>query len=204
MLSGAFFKGMGLGGSLIVAIGAQNAFLLKQGVLRQHAFACALVCIVCDVVLIAVGVTGMGRLIASNPELLHWLKIGGALFLFEYGRRAAWSAWRPGRAEGLSAAPGGAPVTRGQVMRTTLALSLLNPHVMLDTVVLLGSISIQQPDGGSYLFSGGAMAASVLWFLLVAWGARFLAPLFARPGAWRVLDAIVALIMWSIAISLLL
>jgi L-lysine exporter family protein LysE/ArgO len=256
MLSSVFFKGIGLGGSLIIAIGAQNAFLLKQGLQGRHVLLCAAVCMGCDIVLIGLGVSSVGRVVASNAALLGLIRVAGALFLFEYGRRAAWAAWRPGAADplapgGLAEAgrtaqgaglcglvapgaatfatgPGGAAVSapaplavsakasaaaparasaaltqRGPALRTALALSLLNPHAWLDTVVLLGAIGAQQPgEAGRYVFAAGAMSASLLWFSCLGLGARLLAPLFALPHAWRVLDGLIAATMWGIALSL--
>jgi len=200
MLGLAVFKGMGMGAGLIVAIGAQNVFLLRQGLQRQHVLLCAAVCIVCDMALIALGASSVGRLIAAQPALLGVIRVGGALFLLEYGRRAAWSAWQPA-GSGLTLQPA-AMTERGPALRAALALSLLNPHAWLDTVVLLGSLGAQQPGAGRLAFSGGAMLASVLWFTGLALGARLLEPLFARPAAWRVLDGLIALTMWGIAISL--
>lgn len=201
MVSGAFFTGMAVGSSLIIAIGAQNAFLLKHALRRQYVVMCVVACISCDVLLIALGAGSVGRFIAATPMLLETVRIGGALFLIEYGRRAALSAWRGqavmiGRDEGVL-------LRRGPVLRAAIALSLLNPHAWLDTVVLLGAIGAQQPDQGRRSFSVGAMAASVVWFCSLGLGARWLAPMFARPAAWRMLDALIALVMWTIAASLL-
>jgi L-lysine exporter family protein LysE/ArgO len=200
MVGTVFIKGMGMGAALIIAIGAQNAYLLRQGLQRQHVLLCTAVCIVCDVLLIGLGATSMGRAIAASPTLLGVVRIGGALFLLEYGRRAALAAWR-GQQQTLAAGGAAAP-GRVVVLRTVLALSLLNPHVWLDTVVLLGTIGAQQPAHGQAAFAGGAMLASVLWFSALGFGARRLAPVFALPNAWRVLDGLIALTMWSIAVSL--
>ena len=200
MVSGAFFKGMAMGGGLIVAIGAQNAFLLRQALQRQYVVMCILTCICCDVLLIALGAGSVGHLIASSPILLEAVRIGGALFLIEYGRRAALSAWR-GQSLLVDAGDRTQP-RRGPVLRSAVALSLLNPHAWLDTVVLLGAIGAQQPDHGSMRFATGAMAASILWFSSLGLGARWLAPLFAQPRAWRTLDALIAMVMWAIAASL--
>ncbi len=225
MLSSAFIKGIGLGASLIIAIGAQNAFLLKQGLQGRHVLLCAAVCMGCDMLLIGLGVSSVGRLVACDAALLGLIRVAGALFLLEYGRRAAWAAWRPScgdplapdatAAAGVAAAaetpnaltaPGStsALTQRGAAVRTALALSLLNPHAWLDTVVLLGAIGAQQPgETGRYLFAAGAMAASLLWFSCLGLGARLLAPLFALPHAWRVLDGLIAATMWGIALSLI-
>lgn len=200
MLSSAFLKGMGVGGSLIVAIGAQNAFLLRQGLQQQHVLGCVLICVVCDIALIAAGAGSVGQLVAASPLLLTIIRFGGALFLLEYGRRAAYAAWI-GPAQTLQA-HGGAITAQGPALRAAIALSLLNPHAWLDTVVLLGAIGAQQPGEGHVYFSAGAMTASLLWFTCLGLGARLLAPLFSKPNAWRVLDALIALTMWTIAISL--
>lgn len=200
MFSAAFFKGMGVGGGLIVAIGSQNAFLLRQGLQRQYVLACTLICITCDITLIALGAGSVGKFVAESPALLGIMRIGGALFLAEYGRRAAWAAWR-GRDQILEA---NSDIVSGRatVLRTAVMLSLLNPHAWLDTVVLLGAIGAQQQENGHLYFTAGAMAASVLWFSCLGAGARSLAPVFANPRAWRVLDALIALTMWTIAASL--
>lgn len=197
----AFLKGMGLGGGLIVAIGSQNAYLLRQALKREFVLTCVAICIICDVALIAAGVAGMGQLIIEAPTLLFWIKTGGAGFLFWYGLRAARSAMHP---SALVADNNQTASDRKTVIAAMLAFSLLNPHVYLDTVVLLGSIGGQQPGHGRLYFALGAMLASILWFGCLGLGARYLTPIFARPNAWRVLDAIIALVMWSLAISLFL
>jgi len=199
METAAFFKGMGLGGGLIVAIGSQNAFLLRQALKREFVLTCIAICILCDVVLIAAGVAGMGQLIVEAPALLLWLKIAGAVFLGWYGLRAARSALQPGALE-LGEAE--SVPNRRAVVLAMLAFSLLNPHVYLDTVILLGSIGGQQPGNGRVFFAWGAMMASVAWFSSLGLGARYLAPVFTRPVAWRVLDGSIAIVMWSIAVSL--
>ena len=197
----AFLKGIGLGGSLIVAIGSQNAYLLKQALKREFVLTCIAICIICDVVLIGAGVAGMGQLIIEAPSLLFWIKIIGAGFLFWYGLRAARSALNPSAmlADTNNTAP-----DRRTVIAAMLAFSLLNPHVYLDTVVLLGSIGGQQPGNGRWYFALGAMLASVLWFSSLGLGARYLTPIFSRPNAWRILDGIIAVVMWFLAISLFL
>ncbi|HEU4843200.1 MAG TPA: LysE/ArgO family amino acid transporter [Burkholderiaceae bacterium] len=200
MVATAFLKGLGLGGSLIVAIGSQNAYLLRQALKREFVLSCVVICVVCDMVLIAAGVAGMGRLIAGAPVLLQWLKVGGAAFLLAYGWRAARSAWRPAALVAGDAAPAASHVA---VVTAMLAFSLLNPHVYLDTVLLLGSIGGQQAGNGRLYFAAGAMAASLFWFSGLGLGARYLAPVFALPRAWQVLDGVIAVVMWAIAASLL-
>ena len=202
MESAAFIKGMGLGGGLIIAIGAQNAFILRQGLQRQYVLTSVLICGLCDAMLIAFGVAGVGALIANNPSLFAFSKWGGAAFLVCYGIRSAMAAWKPS-ALSTAAAPI-APPRHAAVIASALAFSLLNPHAYLDTVVLLGSIGGQEIGVGRILFAAGAMLASSLWFFSLGFGARFAAPLFAKPIAWRVLDGIIALVMWAIAASLLL
>lgn len=201
MDSAIFLKGMGLGASLIVAIGTQNAFLLKQGLKRHYVLTCIVVCLMCDALLISAGVAGMGSFIADNPSFLLWAKAGGATFLIAYGLRAAKSAWRP---SALNASTAKAPDGYWAVIGAALAFSLLNPHAFLDTVILLGSIGGQHDGDGRIYFAGGAIMASALWFCLLGFGARYLAPVFAKPVAWRVLDGIIALVMWAIAASLFL
>ncbi len=196
----AFLKGMGIGASLIVAIGAQNAFVLRQGLLRHHVFTCALICTLCDICLIYAGVAGMGALISSAPNLLLVAKWGGALFLLVYGARSAWAAFHSG---GMAAVDE-VPRSHLAIVAAAFSFSLLNPHVYLDTVVLLGTVGGQQVGDARNAFTAGAMLASTIWFFGLAYGARLLAPLFAKPLAWRILDGVIALVMWLIAASLLL
>lgn len=201
MLATAFFKGMGLGGSLIVAIGSQNAYLLRQALKREFVLVCVAICVLCDVVLIGAGVAGMGELIMQAPSLLLLIKLAGAGLLGWYGVRAARSALQSGS---MQAQADSAASERRTVVAAMLAFSLLNPHVYLDTVVLLGSIGGQQAGMGRWYFAAGAMLASLLWFTSLGFGARYLTPVFARPRAWQILDAVIALVMWSLAISLFL
>lgn len=198
-MSVALLKGMGMGAGLIMAIGAQNAFVLRQGLLRRYVFICALICTLCDVALISAGVAGMGSLIVAHPQLLTLAKWGGAAFLAWYGLRSAIAAFKAGALDAASQGVG----SYTAAVAAAFSFSLLNPHVYLDTVVLLGAVGGQQPDGGRIEFAIGAMSASVLWFFGLAYGARLLAPLFARPIAWRVLDALIAVVMWVLAASLL-
>lgn len=192
----AFIKGMGLSGGLIIALGAQNTFVLRQGLQRQYVLTCIFICILCDCLLIAAGVAGMGSLVAGNPVLLTAAKWIGALFLIVYGLRAARAAMRP---QALSAKEAATPPTHAAVIATAFAFSLLNPHVYLDTVLLLGSIGGQETGNRRLLFAAGAMLASVLWFLSLGLGARYTAPVFSRPRAWQVLDGSIALVMWTLA-----
>ena len=195
-----FSQGLGLGAGLIIAIGAQNAFVLSQGVKRNHHFTVALICAVCDAALILAGVMGLGALVAQNPVLLGLAAWGGAGFLAWHGWRALRSALQGGRLETDQAAT--SPLK--PVILATLAVTLLNPHVYLDTVVLLGSISAQFAGQGRYYFAAGAVCASFAWFFGLSLGGRLMAPLLRNIWAWRVLDGLVCLTMWSIAGSLVL
>lgn len=193
-----FGAGFALGLSLIMAIGAQNAFVLRQGIRRSHVFAVCLTCAFSDALLIGAGVAGFGRLSEAAPWVDPLMRWGGAVFLLAYGARAFWSAWRGGAV--LAVAGQGAEAL-GPVLATCLALTWLNPHVYLDTVVLLGAVAAQYEDRLG--FAMGAMSASFVFFFSLGYGARRLAPLFARPQAWRVLDVCVGLLMWIIAFSLI-
>lgn len=191
-------KGFATGAGLIIAIGAQNAFVLAQGLLLRYRFSIALICSLVDATLISVGVAGMGLLVADNPALSKIAAWGGIAFLGAYGARAFWLALKPGTLE---------PDARGirslrAAVATTLAVSLLNPHVYLDTVVLLGSIAAAEGSVGRWWFGTGAVLASFVWFFTLAYGASRLAPLFKKPLAWRILDALIGLVMWGIAASL--
>ncbi|MEV0357874.1 LysE/ArgO family amino acid transporter [Nocardia sp. NPDC050697] len=242
----SILSGFGFGLSLIVAIGAQNAYVLRQGISRAHVGAVVAVCAVSDVLLIAAGVAGFGAVVRSVPEVLVVARWAGAAFLFGYAVSALRRAWSPvalvpaaGPEPGVDtaalvhvgAAPrgdtsprtvdggliqgGGRPAPGRDSMRrsapalgatiaTTLALTWLNPHVYLDTVVLFGSFASAHAGADRWYLAAGAMTASVLWFLALGYGARLLGPLFARPGAWRVLDAGIALIMLALGAGLLL
>ncbi len=199
LFSTSFVTGLLLGASLIVAIGAQNAFVLRQGLRREHVAAVVAVCALLDIVLMAVGVSGLGAALASRPGLLQLASLGGAGVLAWYGLAAFRRCWRP---QALDAAHSGAAQTVGQVVVQALSLSLLNPHVYLDTVLLVGAIGAQQPAGTQGAFLLGACLASVLWFTALGFGARLLSPLFARPIAWRLLDGLVGATLWWIAARL--
>ena len=194
----AFFPGFALSFSLILAIGAQNAFVLRQGVRRQHVLPVVLTCALSDALLIAAGVAGMGRLAGAAPWFAPLMRFGGAAFLLWYGALNLRTAWRGG--SGLTADQG-AGHALPRTLAVLLALTWLNPHVYLDTVVLIGSIAAQYDD--RLAFGLGAGCASLVFFFLLGYGARLLAPLLARPGAWRVLDAAIGLTMWAIAAKLI-
>ena len=194
-------RGFGLSAGLIVAIGAQNAFVLRQGLRRQHVWLTALICIACDILMFSIGGVGFGSLVAAVPALTTLTAWGGALFLLVYGALAFRSALRPSALEVQR--NGEATLSRRAVVLTALGVSLLNPHAWLDTVVLVGGIAGQYAGGERVFFLLGAMLASTVWFHTLAFGARVLAPIFARPAAWRVLDALIGTLMWLIAFSLL-
>jgi L-lysine exporter family protein LysE/ArgO len=198
-LLSAAVEGFFLGASLIVAIGAQNAFVLRQGLEKRHVFAVASVCALSDALLIAAGVAGLGTLIQRMPWLLAAVTIGGAASLIAYGLVSARRAFRR---ELLSPASNGHP---GHVaaLSTALALTWLNPHVYLDTVVLIGALSARHAPAGAVAFGAGAALASLVWFYGLGYGARLAAPLFARPRAWQFLDVGIALVMWTIAARLI-
>lgn len=196
----AYLPGFLLGLSLIVAIGAQNAFVLRQGLRRAHIFAVCLVCALSDAALITAGVTGFGSLARVLPWLGAVMRYGGAVFLGLYSLRSLRSALR--NDAGLAAAERGEEPF-GRTIATCLAVTWLNPHVYLDTVSLLGSVSTQY-EGRRMVFALGAMTASFLFFFGLGYGARLLRPTFADPRAWRVLDALIALTMGGIATSLVL
>ena len=209
--------GLGLGLSLIVAIGGQNVFVLRQGIRREHVWAVVIICALSDAALIAAGVAGLGFVLSAAPWLVVVARWAGALFLLSYGILAARRAWRGGEelqvdgadaADSASATPGSATATLTRtrlapVVLTTLALTWLNPHVYLDTVLMLGSIAATHGEE-RWLFAGGAMAASILWFTALGFGARYLGRWLRTPRSWRILDAVIAVIMIAIAISLVL
>jgi len=201
-MTAAFFTGLFAGLGLIVAIGAQNAFVIRQGLMRRHVFAVATVCFLCDAVLIAVGVAGLGALIAANRWLTAAAAWGGAAFLVAFGLRAAWNALRSDH-QGFAAAEAEAEGRAGQGRRAAvaaaLAFSLLNPHVYLDTVVLLGGIGAQYPAGPRLAFLAGGVTGSLLWFYAIGYGAMIFTPLFRKPIATRALDGFVAAVMFAVA-----
>ncbi len=195
----AYVTGFTTGFGLILAIGAQNAFVLRQGLRGEHVLAVCLACALSDSILILIGVTAFGRIAAVLPWLDPFMRWGGALFLAAYGARSLCSALRSTAA---LVPRSGETAPLGPTLATCLALTWLNPHVYLDTVVLLGTISTQFP-GSEIVFAAGAVTASFVFFFSLGYGARHLRPLFVRPGAWRVLDVLVGLTMWAIAFSLI-
>ena len=194
----ALVAGLLTGLSLIVAIGAQNAFVLRQGLLRQFVGPVVAICAVSDLVLIAAGVAGIGAIVQHAPTALTVVRWLGVAFLTAYGVR---SLWRSRHADTLAAATDAEPRLRGAVLQAT-ALTWLNPHVYLDTVLLLGSIAAHHGPTGKWWFAAGAGLGSVLWFTGLGYGARLLSPVLARPRAWQVLDVLIGLTMLAIAFSL--
>ena len=181
---------------LIVAIGAQNAYVLRMGLTRQHVGTVVALCAASDLLLIALGVAGLGVAVQASPGLLAVARWGGAAFLAAYAVLALRRALHPGA---LTAAAGAGRVTRREAVLACLGFTYLNPHCWLDTVVLLGSLGAQQPAELRPVFVAGAAVASAGWFAALGYGARRLAPLFAKPAAWRVLDALIAAVMAALA-----
>jgi L-lysine exporter family protein LysE/ArgO len=195
-----FVQGLALSLGLIVAIGAQNAFVLRQGLRREHVGSVVVFCAVADAALIAAGVLGMAQALGESPRLARFLALAGAVFLAIYG----WRALRRARqTHHLTAATNGAGLRRGAAVAQAAAFTLLNPHVYLDTVLLVGSIGAQHPASLRSWFIAGASSASLLWFTLLGFGARWLAPWFARPRAWQVLDGLIGLTMLVLSALLL-
>ncbi|MEN3978942.1 LysE/ArgO family amino acid transporter [Acinetobacter sp. CWB-B33] len=193
-----YLQGLAVGFSLIIAIGAQNAFILKQGLKRQHVFWVCFACALSDSLLILLGVAGFSAVLLHYPQIIQFAKWGGALFLFWYGFQHAVQALQSASAIQLSA---NSASSLTQTLLMCLALTWLNPHVYLDTVILLGSLSTQFADQA--YFALGAISASWLFFFALGYGARVLIPVFENPKAWHFLDGMIALVMWGIAVSLL-
>jgi len=194
-------QGFLLGASLIIAIGSQNAFVLRQGLRCERIFVVCTICFLGDAALISLGVGGFGTLVSSSPLLVQTARWAGAAFLFGYGLRAFRAAITPEVLEIDSSERQKPSLTK--VVATSLALTFLNPHVYLDTVLLLGSIAGQLPADSRLLFAAGAICASFVWFYGLGYGARVLAPLFRKPVAWKIMDATIGCVMWAIAVSLL-
>ena len=190
--------GFATGLTLIVAIGAQNAFILRQGIRREHVVPVVAICTVSDMALMAAGVAGFGALVTAHPQVVTLARFGGAAFLIVYGMLAARRAWRP---SGLTPSEAGPSRLTGVVL-TCLAFTFLNPHVYLDTVVLIGALSNEHRDG-RWLFGVGAAVASAVWFTTLGFGAGRLRGLFARPTAWRILDGLIAVTMIALSVAVL-
>lgn len=194
-----FATGFAVGFGLIVAIGAQNAFVLRQGLRGEHVLAVCLACAVSDALLIAAGVAGFGHLSRAAPWVEPSMRYAGAAFLFWYGFRSFRAALS---GSGALVPSAGIAAPLGAALTTCLALTWLNPHVYLDTVLLVGSISTQFP-GREWLFGAGAASASFAFFFALGYGATLLRPLFAQPSSWRVLEGMIGATMWIIALALL-
>lgn len=179
-----------------MAIGAQNAFVLRQGLRREHVLPVVLVCALSDAALLQAGVWGMGGVLAARPEGAQLMRWAGAVFLAAYALQAAARACRPSH---LLVSANGAGASLRTTLLTVLALTWLNPHVYLDTVVLLGTMATPYPTWGRATFAAGGSVASALWFLTLGFGSRWLAPMFASAGAWRVLDGMTASTMMILA-----
>jgi L-lysine exporter family protein LysE/ArgO len=182
---------------LIVAIGAQNAFVLRQGLRREHVLPVVVTCAVSDLALIGAGIAGLGAVVTARPAAVTIIRWVGAAFLIAYAALAAKRAWKPAALKPTDRAP----ATLRATLLTCLALTYLNPHVYLDTVLLLGAVAQQHPH--RWLFGIGAAAASAVWFAALGLGAHRLAPMLARPAAWRILDALIAAVMLTVAATLL-
>lgn len=190
--------GLLTGLALIIAIGAQNAFLLRQGIRGEHVLPIVLTCLVSDVVAITAGVAGLGVVLERWPSVLPVAQVLGGLYLIAFGVHAALRAWRPAALD----AGEGVAMTPGKAILLTLALTWLNPHFYLDAVLMLGTVANSFGDA-RWWFVSGTLVASVLWFFGLGYGARLLRGLFARPAAWRVLDSGIAVVMGGLGIGLL-
>ena len=194
----SYLNGLLVAFGLIMAIGTQNAFVLAQSLRREHHLPVAAFCVICDALLVAAGVFGLATILAQNPVLLSVARWGGAVFLLWYGTQALRRAFS---ASSLEQSAGQTARSLKAVMLSALAVTLLNPHVYLDTVLLIGSLGAQQSVPGAYVV--GAASASLLWFFTLALGAAWLAPWLARPGTWRLLDLLVAAMMYAVAVQLI-
>ncbi|MBB2202955.1 LysE/ArgO family amino acid transporter [Gluconacetobacter tumulisoli] len=195
-LSSSFASGFGLSAALIVAIGAQNMFVLRQGLRREHIVPIVMFCALADLALVAAGVAGIGQVLAILPGLAQVLTLGGTAFLLWYGLDALRRAIAPGT---LVADAGGGNATLAAVLGRAVAFTFLNPHVYLDTVMLMGAAGGALPGAMRPVFVAGAGTASTTWFVALGFGARLLRPVFARPVAWRILDGLVAATMFALA-----
>ena len=190
--------GLGAGLALIIAIGAQNAFVLRQGIRGEHVGLVVLVCMLSDVILIGAGIFGIGTVIAAVPAIVVVIRLAGAAFLIVYAGLAAKRAFRPGV---LTTGDRQGSLSRKAVLATALTLTWLNPHVYLDTVLLLGTLANQHGEL-RWWFGAGAAVGSIIWFSALGYGAKLLRPIFAKPGAWRVLDGLIAAIMLFLGVKM--
>lgn len=197
--SSAWIAGFTVCASLIVSIGAQNMYVLRQAVQGEHVRACVTWCVLSDVLLVALGVTGMAQMLASYPELAQYLTLGGAAFLLAYGLFALRRMWLAPDAAPQAEQRKSGPRSLMSVLAALAAITLLNPHVYLDTVLLMGSIGAQQQGAGRWTYVVGAASASCLWFVLLALAGRRLKHLFANPRAWRIMDGVTGVMMLCLA-----
>ena len=193
-----FLAGVATGLGLIVAVGAQNAFLLRQAIRGEHVLPVVAVCLLSDVVAISIGVAGFGVVLERWPAVLPVAQVAGGLYLLAFGAQSAMRAWRP---VGLDAT-GGQTMTVRRAVLLTLALTWLNPHFYLDAILMLGTVANSFGDQ-HWWFGAGAIVASAIWFPTLGYGARLLRGVFARPSAWRVLDSGIAVLMGALGVTLL-
>lgn len=196
-------QGMLVSGSLIMAIGSQNAFVLKQGLLRENIFVVCFICFICDFFLMSFGVFGIGKAINSNTTLSIILALCGAIFLLYYGFTSFISSFRATNHIALDISKEREKTPVGRTILATLAITLLNPHVYLDTVVIVGGVAGTLDFTNKFYFLIGALVASFSWFFVLGFGARLLTPIFVNPKSWRVLEFIIGCIMWYIAYTLI-
>lgn len=195
-------KGMMISGGLIIAIGSQNAFILKQGLLKQHVTPIIAICFICDVVLMSLGILGLGKIINDSPILIQGLSAGGAAFLIWYGFNAFRSAWQQSSSMEVTTNNNNLTSTWSAIL-AALAITLINPHVYLDTVVILGGVGSTLSEIEKNWFLLGALIVSFIWFVALGYGSRLLAPLFKKPKTWMILDISIGLMMWWIAYGLI-
>ena len=200
MFPASFTTGFLVSATLIVAIGAQNAFVLRQGIRREHVAPTVLFCVLADLLLIGAGVAGLAKLLGEAPALTATLTVAGGAFLLWYGIHALRRAAKP---QSLQASAGNERLSLRRVLTQAAGFTFLNPHVYLDTVLLMGTVGARQAIDGRIAFVGGAACASAVWFTGLGFGARLLAPVFARPKAWRTLDTLVGLTMITLAAMLI-
>lgn len=195
-----WFEGLVIGISLIVAIGAQNAFVLKQGIKKQHLLMTALTCSVSDSILIFLGVEGIGELLSDFPILTQFFRWGGAIFLVAHGLRSFYSVFHPHAL--IASLENPTQTSRWATFLALLGFTFLNPHTYVDTFLLLGTIGAERPLPEHLPFTLGAISASFLWFFSLTYGASYLSVFFKNPRAWQVLDTIMGFVMIGIAVTL--
>ena len=196
----SFLKGFCITASLVIAIGAQNIFALKQGLLRSHILLVVLLCWLIDMLLITIGVSGIGQIMLTNPIFLHITKYGGALFLTVYGIKSFYAAYQGDDVIVLDSTN---RESLYSIILNLLIVSFLNPHTYLDTMILIGSVGARYDHLQRISFIAGASLASLIWFILLCYGARYLAPYFRKPEVWRIFNICIGITMWAIACSLL-